>query len=96
MGDSDLGSNPGRAGRILTLTGRKAWEKRGVVKMIDRSIAIEKVKTKKLYIRTDGIMAMVSDGKNAKGKWHVVDMIFGNVTQACRELRQQGYELVKI
>lgn len=64
--------------------------------MIDTSPAIEKVESKVIYIRMgDNIMA-ISDGKNqTTGKWHIIDLCFGNYTEALTDLKSQGYTIKK-
>lgn len=59
--------------------------------MIDSSPAIEKVKNKIIYVRVKGCSAVISDGKNKEGKWHIIDMVFGSINQAIDELKEQGY-----
>ena len=59
--------------------------------MIDSSPAIEKVKNKIIYVRVKGYSAVISDGKNKEGKWHIIDMVFGSINQAIDELKEQGY-----
>ena len=63
--------------------------------MIDTSPAIAKSKSKTLYIRRNGLITIISDGKNAEGKWHIIDMAFGDSTQVIQDLSGQGYELKK-
>lgn len=59
--------------------------------MIDSSPAIEKVKSKVIYVKRTGFTAIVADGKTADGKWHVIDVIIGNLAEAVAELREAGY-----
>ena len=61
--------------------------------MIDHSPAIAESKAKILYIREKGILTIISDGKNEKGKWHVLDIAFGDRGQVRRDLLAQGYTL---
>ena len=61
--------------------------------MIDTSPAIEKSGTKVIYVRNKGITAIISDGKNKEGKWHIIDMVIGNTGEAIQDLRSQGYTI---
>lgn len=61
--------------------------------MITESPAVEKVKSKVIYIRRGkGIMA-ISDGRNKDGKWHIIDMCFGAYDQAIEDLKANGYTI---
>lgn len=61
--------------------------------MIDKSPAIEKVKSKVIYVRKGkGIMA-ISSGKTSAGKWKIIDLCFGAYNQAIRQLQQEGYTI---
>jgi len=64
--------------------------------MIDRSFAIEEANVKTVYVKTNGLMTIISDGKNANGKWKILDMAFGDSGQVIRDLKNQGLKIVKI
>ena len=64
--------------------------------MIDRSFAIEEAKVKTVYVKTNGLMTIISDGKNANGKWKILDMAFGDSRQVIQDLKSQGLKIVKI
>ena len=66
------------------------------VDMIDTSATIEQSKTiqatKVIYIRRAGALGLIiSDGRTAQGKWHIIDMAFGDTAQAVSDLKRQGY-----
>ena len=64
--------------------------------MITTSPAIEKIESKIIYVRKgNGVMA-ISDGKNpVTGKWHIIDLCFGNYAEALMDLKSQGYAINK-
>ena len=64
--------------------------------MISEAIAIHSSATiqasKVIYIRRAGAVGLIiSDGRNAQGRWHIIDMAFGNVQEAISDLRREGY-----
>ena len=61
--------------------------------MIQESIALKESGTKIAYVRRHGATALISDGKNANGKWHIIDMCIGNISEAMQDLRAEGYTI---
>jgi len=63
--------------------------------MLTDSPAIKKSGQKTIYVRQKGVVMLISDGKTPLGKWHIIDICFGNTKEAIDDLRCQGYKIEK-